>query len=321
VENAKDGYFTLNDGTLHPTRGFGTYKLGVIPASASGSGGVARILEEDVTEIVKLACDTGYRFFDCAEFYEQEDRVGEAIKSCGVPRESLFIASKVWTTAIYEGPEAVRKQAMQSMSKLGVTYLDLYLLHWPVPGKHVAAYKELEKMKDEGLIKSIGVSNYTIEDAKELESSGIKYFPAVNQIEVNPLVFRSKTIKYFQSKGTLIQAYRSLGNGKLLQNDFLLELAEKYERKIVQILGRFLLQQGICPLAKSSKPSRIQDNFDITGFNIENADIESLINMTTEETLIQRAELYKKCIIRDTPLAEMQKNNEEVGIREEFTIH
>jgi len=321
VDGAKVDYYTLNDGHKHPTRGYGTYKLGLIPASASGSGGVACVVEEeDVAELVRYACEVGYRCFDCAEFYEQEKKVGEAIKSCGIPREELYIISKVWTTAIYEGPEAVRKHALKSIKELGVGYLDLYLIHWPVPGKHVEAYRELEKLKDEGLLRSIGVSNYTVEDAKELEENNVKYFPSVNQIEVNPFVFRGNTIKYFQTKGTLIQAYRSLCNGKAFDNPLLVSLSKKYDKKIGQILGRYLLQHGIVPLSKSGKKERIKENFDVIDFDIEKDDIEALDNLTTEDTLKKRAELYQQCVVRDTPLAARVANNDDVGVRQAFTI-
>jgi len=194
------------------------------------------------------------------------------------------------------------------------------LIHWPVPGKHVEAYRELEKLKDEGLLRSIGVSNYTVEDAKELEENNVKYFPSVNQIEVNPFVFRGNTIKYFQTKGTLIQAYRSLCNGKAFDNPLLVSLSKKYDKKIGQILGRYLLQHGIVPLSKSGKKERIKENFDVIDFDIEKDDIEALDNLTTEDTLKKRAELYQQCVVRDTPLAARVANNDDVGVRQAFTI-
>jgi len=142
----------------------------------------------------------------------------------------------------------------------------------------------------------------------------------VNQIEVNPFVFRGNTIKYFQTKGTLIQAYRSLCNGKAFDNPLLVSLSKKYDKKIGQILGRYLLQHGIVPLSKSGKKERIKENFDVIDFDIEKDDIEALDNLTTEDTLKKRAELYQQCVVRDTPLAARVANNDDVGVRQAFTI-
>ena len=152
--------FTLLDGNKHPVIGFGTYKVGFIPASASSAAAdiAARAgKEESAADIVQKAiASASYRFLDCAQFYGNEHEVGEAIQRSGVPREELFLASKVWCDNIYAGPEAVRNQVEKTLADLQTDYIDLYMIHWPVPGKHVAAYKVLEEMKAEGKIKSLG---------------------------------------------------------------------------------------------------------------------------------------------------------------------
>ena len=204
----------LRDGTAHPSVGFGTYKVGFIPASASSAvaaGGPSddkpqRTAEECVSDALAV----GYRFIECAEFYGNEGEVGKAIRSSGVARDELFICSKVWTTTIEGGDAAVRAQLERTLSDLGTDYVDLYLIHWPVPGKHVAAYKTLEKLKAEGKIRNIGVSNYAVEDYKELIEGGVTDKPVVNQIEINPFLYRKNTIDYFRSEGVVLQSYRSL---------------------------------------------------------------------------------------------------------------
>ena len=144
----------LHDGTPHPSIGFGTYKVGFIPASASsavaagGAGGVERTAEECVSD----AIDCGYRFLECAEFYGNEAEVGKAIAKSGIAREEFFLCSKVWTTTIEKGPEAIRAQLEKTLIDLGTDYLDLYLIHWPVPGKHVEGYKVRFKNNCEYLI-------------------------------------------------------------------------------------------------------------------------------------------------------------------------
>ena len=162
---------TLNDGKAHPQIGFGTYKVGFIPASASAAAAGAEdsgAQGPTAKECVAAALDVGYRMLDCAQFYGNEAEVGAAIAESGVARDDLYLASKCWTNTIFEGREAVRAQVMQTLEDLGTSYLDLYLVHWPVPFKHVDAYVELQALQEEGLIKSIGVSNYAIEDYEEL---------------------------------------------------------------------------------------------------------------------------------------------------------
>jgi len=234
--------YKLNDGRKHPAIGFGTYKCGVVPASAS-AGGVP-VDTVSAKQIIQDAVDVGYRMFDCAQFYANEADIGEALEATGVPREELFIISKVWGDKIYEGPDAVRAQLKQTLSDLRTDYVDLYLIHWPVPGKHVAAYLELEKLQKEGLIRSIGVSNYTISDFNELMDGGATVVPAVNQIEINPFLHRKETIEFFRSKGVLMQAYRSLRAGKEHDNVTLGKIAAKHGKSPAQILGAWAVQHG-----------------------------------------------------------------------------
>ena len=143
---SKDGRsLELSDGSLHPMAGFGTYKIGFVPASSNTAGQAGHDPERDPKEIIKDAVAAGYRYIDCAQFYGNEKIVGTALAECGVPRRDLYIVSKVWGDQIYNGREAVLAQLDRTLEDLGIEHLDLYLLHWPVPGKHVAAYQVLEE--------------------------------------------------------------------------------------------------------------------------------------------------------------------------------
>uniref|UniRef100_A0A6B2LAV9 NADP-dependent oxidoreductase domain-containing protein n=1 Tax=Arcella intermedia TaxID=1963864 RepID=A0A6B2LAV9_9EUKA len=304
----------MNDGVLHPLIGYGTYKVGYIPPSASSAGGVAASLASDkeTKDIFKNALDVGYRFFDCAQFYNNEKVVGEALKESGVPRSELFLASKVWTDNIAAGEEAIRNQFTKTLQDLQTDYLDLYLIHWPVPTKHIQAYKVLESLKQEGKVRSIGLSNYTIEDYEELKPE-MRVKPTINQIEVNPFLYRRKTIEYFQKEGIEIQAYRALRQGQQMNHPLLMELSKKYHKTPSQVLGRWCIQKNIIFIPKTVSKERMVQNLDVLGFTLEDSDIALLDALTTESNLVAFGELYKKCVTRDTPIVD--------GIKTNITIH
>jgi diketogulonate reductase-like aldo/keto reductase len=228
----------LNDGHRHPLIGYGTYKVGVVPSSASSAasaGTVAQAEAVNPADCVATALGLGYRFIDCAEFYANEKAVGEGIARSGVPRDEIFLASKVWTSTIAKGPEAVQAQLERTLSDLGTDYLDLYCIHWPVPTKHVAAYLQLEKAQAAGQIRSIGVSNYVKEDYLELMDGGAKIKPAVNQIEVNPFLYRKETLVFLASVGCTVQSYRALRDGKAFQDPTVVDVAKRLGRTPAQV--------------------------------------------------------------------------------------
>jgi len=306
----------LNDGRLHPQLGFGTYKVGVIPASASAAvAGVAPATTASAKDVVLQALQVGYRFLDCAQFYGNERDVGAAIRASGLPRAELFLASKVWTDTIYEGPEAVERQVRRSLADLGTEYLDLCLVHWPVPqGRHVAAYRTLEGLRAQGLLRSIGVSNYTIEDYLELRTQ-TSVPPAVNQIEVNPFLYRRTTIDFFRKEGVVIQAYRPLRNGKGVEHPAVRAVAERVGRTPAQVLGRWVVQHGCVYLPKSEREERMRENAAVFDFELSPTDMASLDALTTPEALQEFRALYAKCVVRDTPLAAGPE-----GVRADFTV-
>ena len=308
----------LQDGTPHPAIGFGTYKVGFIPASASAAvadpssaGAPQRTAEECVSDAI--AC--GYRFFECAEFYGNEAQVGKAIASSGVDRSELFLCSKVWTTTIEQGPEAIRKQLDQTLKDLGTEYIDLYLIHWPVPTHHVTAYKTLEELQKEGKIKSIGLSNYAIEDYVELQENGMTVPPAVNQIEINPFMYRKNTIAFFQKEGVVLQSYRSLRDGKAMDDPTLVKIAESHAKSPAQILGRWCVQHGFVYVPKSVKKERMVENGQVFDFELSKEEMEKLDSLTTPQAIETFQSLYRKCVNRDT-----SKDGTLDGVKMEITL-
>eukprot|EP00041_Stephanoeca_diplocostata_P016235 m.319188 g.319188 ORF g.319188 m.319188 type:complete len:326 (+) comp20299_c0_seq1:529-1506(+) len=266
-----------------------------------------------LSEIRSVLHDIILRVAVLRRFYANEKGVGEALAASGIPRDQLFLISKCWNDTIYAGGAAVRKQVLQSLSDLQTEYIDLYLVHWPVPGKHIDAYLELEKLHGEGKIKSIGLSNYSIEDYEELKPH-MTIKPVSNQFEVNPFLFRKNTIDYFQKEGLIIQSYRTLRQGKEMSNPTLVAIAAKYNRPVSQILGRWAVQQNIAYFPKSENRGRMIENMAVTDFELSAEDIATMNNMTTPENIAAFKELYEKCCARDTPL---QENRE--GVKTSIT--
>eukprot|EP01062_Namystynia_karyoxenos_P049409 TRINITY_DN3784_c0_g1_i1.p1 TRINITY_DN3784_c0_g1~~TRINITY_DN3784_c0_g1_i1.p1 ORF type:complete len:552 (+),score=180.87 TRINITY_DN3784_c0_g1_i1:72-1658(+) len=308
----------LPGGVLHPMVGFGTYKVGFIPGSAAGAGGTTTATGVDIGATVKAAVDAGYRLFDCAQFYMNEQQVGAALAESGVPRSELFLVSKVWTDNVYAGPQAVAAQVERCLRDLRTDCLDLFLVHWPVPGKHVEAYKALERLKAEGKLRAVGVSNYTKEDYAELMAAGCTK-PAVNQIEVNPFLWRPETVRFFQQQGVLVQAYRPLAMSAGLKHDTVIAVAQRMGRTPAQVLGRWVLQHGACYIAKSEKPERIRENYQVTGFTLSEEDMRTLDSLTTAERLEVFKGHYRTNVLRDTPLAADPDAVQQVAARE-FTV-
>ena len=294
----------LRDGSCHPAMGFGTYKVGFIPASASAA--VAQTqrpqLERTARECVSDALQVGYRFLECAEFYGNEQQVGLAIKESGILRSDLYLCSKVWTTTIEQGPDAIRAQLEQTLRDLQTDYVDLYLIHWPVPDHHVAAYRTLLELQAEGKIRGVGVSNYAWEDYLELKEAGISDddLPLVNQIEINPFLYRRNTISNFQSEGVVLQSYRSLRDGKAFGHPLLQRIAAAHHKTPAQILGRWCVQKGFVYIPKSVKRERMVENSQVFDFALTDDDMAQLDGLTTPEALQAFQELYRKCVNRDT---------------------
>eukprot|EP00943_MAST-04B_sp_MAST-4B-sp1_P002253 g2253.t1 len=274
LTNKMSKLITLNNKITIPQLGYGTYMR---TDTYEGVGGVK--------QAVLKALEIGYRHIDCASFYKNEKEVGEAIKESGVPREELFITGKVWND--FQGMERTKISFLKSMEDLGIGYFDLFLVHWPLPGYHCETYKCLENLQKEGKVKSIGLSNYTIDDYKELEESGITVKPVCNQIEVNPGLFRKKTIDYFMENDIIIAAYKPLRAGKILKNQVVIDMASKYNVSPARLSILWGLQHDMIVIPKSSNPKNMRDNFvsndDDKGVTLSKEDMSTLDSLTTED--------------------------------------
>lgn len=255
---------TLNDGNKIPAVGFGVF---LIPNDGATYEAVTRALK------------AGYRHIDTAAAYFNEAEVGKAVKDSGIPREEIFITSKLWLQDY--GYEAAKKGLETSLEKLGLDYVDLYLLHQPY-GDVAGAWKALEEAKAEGKIRSIGVSNMTPKIWKEFVPQ-FATMPAVNQVECNPF-FQQKELRALLAENDVkIEAYQPLGHGDetLLSHPDIVKLADKYGKNPGQIILRFEVQDGLIVLPKSTNPKRIAGNIDIVDFELSDGEMDSLRTLDT----------------------------------------
>lgn len=255
---------TLNDGNKIPAVGFGVF---LIPNDGATYEAVTRALK------------AGYRHIDTAAAYFNEAEVGKAVKDSGIPREEIFITSKLWLQDY--GYEAAKKGLETSLEKLGLDYVDLYLLHQPY-GDVAGAWKALEEAKAEGKIRSIGVSNMTPKIWKEFVPQ-FATMPAVNQVECNPF-FQQKELRALLAENDVqIEAYQPLGHGDetLLSHPDIVKLADKYGKNPGQIILRFEEQDGLIVLPKSTNPKRIAGNIDIFDFELSDGEMDSLRTLDT----------------------------------------
>lgn len=232
--------------------------------------GVYKISDNEAETAVTAAVNAGYRLIDTASAYKNEESVGKAIAKCGVPRKELFITSKIWNNAQRLGD--IDGAFYRSLERLKLDYLDLYLIHWPVPGCYTGTWLEMEKLLDSGRVLSLGVSNFQIHHLEELKKvSGI--VPAVNQIECHPLCYPKELIEYCQAEGIQVQAYAPLARGAYLDHDVMCILGTKYARTPAQIGLKWAIQKGISVIPKSANPDHIISNADLFDFTIEEEDI------------------------------------------------
>lgn len=228
---------------------------------------------EEVQNAVKAAIQTGYRLIDTAAVYKNEEGVGKAIKESGVSREDLFITTKVWNDD--QGYESTLQAFEESRKKLGLEYIDLYLIHWPVKGKYKETWKALEKLYEDGLVKAIGVSNFQVHHLKDLLSDA-KVKPMVNQVEFHPYLTQKELLAYCNEENIQLEAWSPLMQGEVVRVDVIKELAEKYGKTPAQIVLRWDLQHGVVTIPKSVKEHRIRENADVFDFELSQEDMDKL---------------------------------------------
>jgi len=237
--------------------------------------GVFQIDRDAETEtVVRTAIDHGYRSVDTAAIYGNERGVGRAIRSCGVPRELLFVTTKVWNDDMRR--DRVEAAFEESMRRLGLDYIDLYLLHWPIAGKIVRSWQALEKLQRTGRIKAIGVSNYMIPHLDELLAAA-ETVPAVNQIEFHPYLQSKPLVDHCRAKGIQVEAWSPLMQaGPLLSDRTLITIAESHRKTVAQVVLRWDVQGGVVTIPKSVKAQRIAENADIFDFGLTDSEMAAI---------------------------------------------
>jgi len=250
----------LNNGANIPTLGLGTYE---------NEG-------EDVKRAVRAALRKGYRHIDSARYYENEKEVGEAIRESGIPREEIFVTTKINNSE----HDDVESSLKNSLKEFGFEYVDLLLIHWPVK-QRIETWRTMEKFLKEGKVKSIGVSNFTIDKLKELMDK-TEIVPAVNQVEFSPFLYQKELLKFCNENGIVLEAYSPLTRGKRLDDNSLKEIASKYEKSVPQLLIRWCLQKNIVVLPKSKTEERVNENAEVYDFSISDGDMEILDNLNED---------------------------------------
>lgn len=261
-------YVKLNNGIEMPLISFGVYQ----------------IPKEDTKRCVLDAIKSGYRGIDTAQSYFNESEVGDAIVECGVPREELFITTKVWID--HYGYEACKASVEESLRKLKTDYLDLCLLHQPF-SDYYGAYRALEDLYAEGKIKAIGVSNFYPDRLTDICMFDRKVIPAVNQVEVNPYNAQWFAQENMEKHGVKMEAWAPFGEGRnnLFTNETLVSIGKKYNKSSAQVMLRWLIQRGVIVACKSTHIERMQENINVFDFELTEEDMNSIKTLDTSNSL------------------------------------
>lgn len=258
-------YKTLNNGVKMPVVGFGVFQVKD---------------EEECKRVVLDAIDAGYRLIDTAQSYGNEEAVGKAIQETNVPREELFITTKVWISNY--GYEKAKASVEESLKKIQLDYFDLVLLHQPFKDYH-GAYRALIDLYKEGKIKAIGVSNFYPDRLVDL-ALDTEVVPAVNQVEVNPFHQQDTALIYNTKYGVQLEAWAPFAEGKngIFTNETLVEIGNKYHKSVGQVILRWLVQRGIVPLAKTVRKERMQENLNIFDFELSEEDMQTIATLNKD---------------------------------------
>lgn len=246
---------TLNNDVEMPRLGIGTWQI-------RDGRPVRRTLE--------WAFETNYRHVDTAAMYGNERGVGQAVRESEIPREDIFVTTKLWNSD--HGYDNALRAFYTSMQRLGLDYVDLYLIHWPVSGQRAETWRAMEKIYEEGRAHAIGVSNYTIRHLEDLFKTA-NVAPAVNQVEFHPWLYQKDLLDYCNEHDIALEAYSPLTKGERLGDPKLQEFAEKYDKSPAQILIRWVLQHDMVVIPKSSNPDHIRANADVFDFEISEEDM------------------------------------------------
>lgn len=257
-ENPLKQTIMLNNGISMPILGLGVWK------TKSG---------KECKEAVLNALEAGYRHIDTARIYDNEVDVGQAIRESGIPRKEIFITTKLWNAD--QGSDKTRKALENSLDRLGIDFVDLYLIHFPVTSKRMDSWKELEKLYPDKLCKAIGVSNYTIIHLTELLKNS-QITPAVNQVEFHPFLNQIHLLEYCKKHKIQLEAYSPLAHGQKIEDPTIAKIAQKYDKTPAQILIRWAIEQKIVVIPKSIKKERIIENSKVFDFAISEEDMKIL---------------------------------------------
>lgn len=259
-------HITFNDGHSIPQVGLGVW----------------RTPNDTAVTAVKVALEAGYRHVDTAAIYGNEEGVGEGLKAGGVPRDQVFVTTKLWNED--QGYDSTLRACEASLARLGLDFVDLYLIHWPAPKKdrYVDTFKAFVRLKEEGRVRSIGVSNFEVEHLdRVIGETGVT--PVLNQIELHPRFQQRALREAHEARGIKTQSWSPLGQGQLLEDPVVSRIAAKHSRTAAQVIIRWHIDNGLIVIPKSVTPSRIKENFDVFGFRLDADDLTALAGLDSAE--------------------------------------
>lgn len=273
MTNISNNYLTLADGNKMPQQGFGVYKI---------------TDQNEFDQAITSAWNHGYRLFDTAQMYKNEQNLGDSLKKLNVPRDEMFITTKISETN--QGYEGSINSLKASLKKLQMDYVDLLLIHWPINTEFFETWRAFEDIKKSGLAKSIGVSNYDMVHLQYLATQAHE-MPVINQIEVSPLMSQKPMLKFNDDNNIVTQAWSPLGRGKVLNHPTILAVAKDTGKSAAQVILRWHLQNGIAIIPKSIHDERIAQNADIYDFELSTSQMEQMDSVNTNHRVSKEPEL------------------------------